>query len=556
MDYILKIYFQSNIKDFRLCDAVNFVSIGSSEFDTIKLPYDDIFEEHIRFEKKEGVWNYFNKETGKIGILSDGMSFILSERNQIAVGVYEDSYIDQKVKVKMNTKILIGRSLKSSFHLIDKSVSSEHALVTADEFGVTIKDLGSLNGTYVNGKSIYQSQLNTGDIISIGKYNILFDSNVLALCNYNSSAVQNNKNIQYPYFSISPILRHKMPSEIIEIKEPPNIGNMPTVNWLSFLPMLATRSAYSAVFPLTSVLSTFLQKKKYKKLLELRRNKYETYLSDVKAKIDQKCEEQFLALEESNHETYECLDIVINRERTLWERAITDDDFMKLRIGKGDVETSFQIKFQDNVLKLHSDDLESQSENLGKGSQIIEGTPILCDLKNDLSVGIVGERENVVNIARNIIVQATTTHSYKDLKIVTVFSKKEQKQWDFVKWLPHSFDEAREFRYIANDVFNMSVLDKFLVEELKNRFNSNNEKDNHSKPFYLFVVSDPSLFDDVDLSNGINILEGGTFASHSAIYTSKSNLLSHTQLNIALGESESYILQNEKATRFKEMQEF
>ena len=181
MDYILKIYFQSNIKDFRLCDAVNFVSIGSSEFDTIKLPYDDIFEEHIRFEKKEGIWNYFNKETGKTGILSDGMSFILSERNQIAVGVYEDSYIDQKVKVKMNTKILIGRSLKSSFHLIDKSVSSEHALVTADEFGITIKDLGSLNGTYVNGKSIYQSQLNTGDIISIGKYNILFDSNVLAL---------------------------------------------------------------------------------------------------------------------------------------------------------------------------------------------------------------------------------------------------------------------------------------------------------------------------------------------------------------------------------------
>ena len=504
MNYIVKIYFESNIKDFLLCDDMTIVTIGSSEFDTIKLPYDDVFEEHLKFKNEDGVWSYFNKDTSEFGNLYEGISFILSEKRQIAVAVYEDSYVEQKVKVKPNSKLLIGRSMKASFHLLDRSVSSEHAIVVMDEFGVTIKDLGSLNGTYINGKSINQSQLNTGDIISIGKYNILFDNNVLVLCNCNSTTAQNNENIQYPFFSISPRLRHKMPSEIIEIKEPPNIGNMPTVNWLSFLPMLATRSAYSAVFPLTSVLSTFLQKKKYKKLLELRRNKYETYLSDVKAKIDKKCEEQFLALEESNHETYECLDIVINRGRTLWERSTTDDDFMKLRIGKGDIETSFQIKFQDSVLKLHSDDLESQSENLGKGSQIIEGAPILCDFQNDLSVGLVGERENVVNMARNIIVQATTTHSYKDLKIVTVFSKKEQKQWDFVKWLPHSFDEAREFRYVANDVFNVSVLDKFLIEELKNRFNSNNESANIFKPFYLFVITDRNLFDDVDLSNYLN----------------------------------------------------
>lgn len=67
--------------------------------------------------------------------------------------------------------------------------------------------------------------------------------------------------------------------------------------------MLVTRSAYSAVFPLTSVFSTFLQKKKYRKSREVRQEKYEKYLADVKARIEKNRDDQFISLEESNHET-------------------------------------------------------------------------------------------------------------------------------------------------------------------------------------------------------------------------------------------------------------
>ena len=108
--------------------------------------------------------------------------------------------------------------------------------------------------------------LKDGDIISIGKFNILFKNNTLELCE--NQEIIDNDEIQYPIFSLSPRLRHKMPSEIIEIQEPPNIGDMPMVNWLSFLPMLVTRSAYSAVFPLTSVFSTFCKRKNIENLVK------------------------------------------------------------------------------------------------------------------------------------------------------------------------------------------------------------------------------------------------------------------------------------------------
>ena len=442
----IRLYINEQIKDLYLNAENAHITIGSSDEDTLKITYPDIIASHLSFDFFNNRWTYFDALKKERGIAKDGDVFILSVKHHIAAMFCVEEHVPQKVKLKSGTTVSIGRSFSATFHLSDRSVSSKHAMVITDEIGSTIKDLHSLNGTFLNNKKISESMLKDGDIISIGKFNILFKNNTLELCE--NQEIIDNDEIQYPIFSLSPRLRHKMPSEIIEIQEPPNIGDMPMVNWLSFLPMLVTRSAYSAVFPLTSVFSTFLQKKKYRKSREVRQEKYEKYLADVKARIEKNRDDQFISLEESNHETRVCYDIATKRERTMWERNPEDDDFLKVRIGKGDITTSFKIKFPDNVLKMYDDELEEQGENLGQGNQVIEGAPILCDIANNLSVGIIGNRENAVNIARNMIVQIATTHPYTDVRLVTMFSKKEQKQWDFIKWLPHSFDEKRESRCI------------------------------------------------------------------------------------------------------------
>jgi pSer/pThr/pTyr-binding forkhead associated (FHA) protein len=68
---------------------------------------------------------------------------------------------------------LIGRSPESEVFLDDVTVSRRHALVTfTDTF--SIKDLGSLNGTYVNGQPMIEVSLSSGDEIQIGKFHMLF----------------------------------------------------------------------------------------------------------------------------------------------------------------------------------------------------------------------------------------------------------------------------------------------------------------------------------------------------------------------------------------------
>lgn len=68
----------------------------------------------------------------------------------------------------------IGRSSESDILLDDITVSRNHAIIEKKESVYTIRDLESLNGTYLNGVIAGQSGLENGDRIQIGKYVFLF----------------------------------------------------------------------------------------------------------------------------------------------------------------------------------------------------------------------------------------------------------------------------------------------------------------------------------------------------------------------------------------------
>lgn len=60
----------------------------------------------------------------------------------------------------------IGRNTSNQIILDDKMVSRQHAQITVFDNGqMIIKDLGSSNGTYVNGNRINEFQLKPGDIV-------------------------------------------------------------------------------------------------------------------------------------------------------------------------------------------------------------------------------------------------------------------------------------------------------------------------------------------------------------------------------------------------------
>jgi pSer/pThr/pTyr-binding forkhead associated (FHA) protein len=67
-----------------------------------------------------------------------------------------------------------GRHPDSDIFLDDITVSRHHLEFRRTAEGFTIRDLGSLNGTYVNRSRIDEATLVSGDEVQIGKYRLLF----------------------------------------------------------------------------------------------------------------------------------------------------------------------------------------------------------------------------------------------------------------------------------------------------------------------------------------------------------------------------------------------
>ena len=77
----------------------------------------------------------------------------------------------QGLTLPLEGTINLGRASDSTFHLDDDYASSRHAqLVRRDEQTWVVTDLGSTNGTYVNGRRITTpTPITLGDVIRIGK---------------------------------------------------------------------------------------------------------------------------------------------------------------------------------------------------------------------------------------------------------------------------------------------------------------------------------------------------------------------------------------------------
>lgn len=71
--------------------------------------------------------------------------------------------------------VTIGREPSADVFLDDVTVSRNHAVITIAPSGPSLRDLGSLNGTYVNRRRIEgDERLEDGDELQIGKFRLTF----------------------------------------------------------------------------------------------------------------------------------------------------------------------------------------------------------------------------------------------------------------------------------------------------------------------------------------------------------------------------------------------
>lgn len=73
-------------------------------------------------------------------------------------------------------RVTLGRLPENDIHLDDKAASSRHAAILTVLNDSFIEDLGSTNGTFVNGKVVKKHALQNSDVITIGRHELKFEA--------------------------------------------------------------------------------------------------------------------------------------------------------------------------------------------------------------------------------------------------------------------------------------------------------------------------------------------------------------------------------------------
>ena len=437
-----------------------------------------------------------------------------------------------------SAELNIGRSNKkqeeayvNDIVVSNSFVSGEHLKIEVSDGIVSFCDKNSTNGIYLNGNRINSGKLKAGDVLSVCTLRIVYNGKSIAF--ENAASIKQNKKKITPklieaelsplsniriYHKRSPRFLDSHEKRRIDLEAPPKGSGSPQINWLNVLVtplisvslmlvmvfvigmnpgMLIMSGAMSVVSAIMAIVNYNSQKKKFANSSKQIEEKYKDYLKAEGGRITKAHNNQLSALNKANPTPIECAEIALNKKSSLWERRPEDDDFLNVRVGQGTIAADVYAEYKEKKIIIEEDPLEQEAIALAKSSRHIENAPILCNIREDKLVGVVGGEEKTSQIVRNIIVELATTHSYDELKIVAVFPDRLKDKWAWVRWLPHCADNSRENRFIITDSLGLHNWLEEIDLELTSRAAEGKGLLGGSpvsfSSHYLFVIFDPTI---------------------------------------------------------------
>ncbi|MFI5881750.1 type VII secretion protein EccCa [Streptomyces sp. NPDC051554] len=190
-----------------------------------------------------------------------------------------------------------------------------------------------------------------------------------------------------------------------------------------------------------SLAMAFSQRGKAQRVRRTQREAYLAYLEDLReqlAKEERERREQAQVLNPPPDALY---DIVRDPAR-LWERRRTDGDFLRVRVGTGQMPVRDLRVAQQGSSALAPPDRFMLNEASALTSRFSTGTelPLTVPLDRVGNISVIGPREDTLRVARALLVQAAATHAPDDVAVAVAAPGDRLADWEWTKWLPHLLD--------------------------------------------------------------------------------------------------------------------
>ena len=243
--------------------------------------------------------------------------------------------------------------------------------------------------------------------------------------------------------------------------------------------------------------------KKYEKKTKLqnekkRQEKYLAYLDSIRDEIKRKSKEQSDVLNENFITLDECADRIAQEKPNLWERAIGHSDFLKLRLGVGNLPLDADIKFPEKKFTMDDDNLQDAMFSLGAEPKELVNVPISVSLVDNMTVGVYGDYVQTINMIKSLILQMISLHSYDELKIILICDEFEKKEWNFARFIPHFWDNDKTIRFIATNADEVKEISAYMEKNILSRGDAANQDYTELSPYYVIISTSKTLSEKSD----------------------------------------------------------
>lgn len=496
-----------------------------------------------------------------------------------------------------DAEITIGRSNENVICINNNLVSSNHAVLNYISGQWTLSDNNSTNGTFVNDARISTAILNVGDIIYIVGIKIVIGSNFIAINNPDGK-VSINKRIlkdfcveeayvddcqieeqEVEFFYRSPRFKRDIVCMEIKVDGPPQaekVDNVPmplligpslTMGMASLTsgafsvmntlengnklitaaPTLAMSLSMLLGMVMWPILTKKHEKKNRIKSENDRQRKYKEYLFSIKDLIYKEEQKQSEILYENNISTEECAKRIVNREATLWERTGTQNDFLLIRVGLGDVPLNAKITFPDKRFSMITDNLIADMFALQNESKSLTNVPITYSIKDNIVGGVIGEDKTLVKkFIIEMLIKIIALHSYDEVKIVIFANKNDIDYIEGFRWVPHIWNTEENVRFFATELKEAKEISAYLEKVFYER--SEQRSKEQALPHYVIFNFNKEISEKVEIYEKVISQKQNYGFSVINVYDEFKNLPKETSKVIEINENFSKLYDKDDIT--------
>lgn len=453
------------------------------------------------------------------------------------------------LELKNKNQISIGSSGNNDILYNNELVSSIHAKLYFNNGNFILENYDMNFGTFINNKPVLDDNvaLSNGDIIFIMGLKIIIMGKTIfinlpenkVICNNEAFSlikenveIENNneeeeKNIELysekDYFSRAPRITNIIEREKVKIDAPPQLQDqqemplilalgssfsMGTMMIISIITAIDGRvsgtattrqTVFSLIIAIAMLISMIVfpiliikyDRKKKKKYEEKRQRKYKDYINSKKEYINKIMNKQRSILFQDYVSAEECANIILEKGPRLWERRIKDHDFLSVRFGIGDVPLEIDIQYPEEKFEMEDDNLVEILNDIANNSKTLKSVPVVVPLtEKNISAIITNGETNMDRFMQSLIIQLIAFHSYEDLKLVFLLKEDRQKKWEYVKMLPHIWNNTKQIRFFADDYDDMKEISAYLEDDLNKRLQYKDKDYKMFTPYYLIITDD------------------------------------------------------------------